>query len=227
MIGKVSAATARHRHVVLMLGLLVAGVNAAAVGFAPGLGQVLFFPLVFIALAVLALAVIGMGIRPACFVVLPQMPAFATLPPAWKVFLALGFLGPASSSVGALIRSTRAGIVSTLDVVFVLSWLVLLALLLVEAWRGHGLQIRPHGIRQSWVLRFAHRAVGGPPGRSGPPEGGSPLAASDGLRETSAREAARHPVEPERTAHGQRRRRVSRRRDPALRLSSRTPGRDR
>ncbi|MFI2650651.1 hypothetical protein [Micromonospora fulviviridis] len=68
------------------------------------------------------------------------------------MFLALGFLGPASSSVGALIRSTRAGIVSTLDVVFAVSWLVLVALLLVEAWQGHGVQLRPHGIRQSWVL---------------------------------------------------------------------------
>ncbi|WP_158073959.1 hypothetical protein [Micromonospora sp. CB01531] len=152
MIGKLSTATVRHRSVVLILGLLVAGMNAAAVGFAPSLGQVLFFPLVFLALTVLVLAIIGIGIRPAYFVVLPQMPAFATPAPAWKVFLALGFLGPASASIGALVRSTRAGIASTSDVVLGIPWLVLVALLFVEAWRGHGAQLSPHGIRQSWVL---------------------------------------------------------------------------
>ncbi|MET7970872.1 hypothetical protein [Micromonospora sp. NPDC005305] len=41
---------------------------------------------------------------------------------------------------------------STLDVAFAVSWLVLVALLVVEAWRGHGVQLRPHGIRQSSVL---------------------------------------------------------------------------
>ncbi|GGR65638.1 hypothetical protein GCM10010169_06240 [Micromonospora fulviviridis] len=152
MISKVSAAAVRHRHVVLLLGLLLAGVNAAAVGFAPSLGQVLLAPLAFLALAALVLSVIVMGIRPACFVVLPQMPAFATPAPAWRVLFAFGFLGPVSASVGAMVRSARAGMVSTLDVILTISSLVLVALLLVEAWQGHGVQLRPHGIRQSWVL---------------------------------------------------------------------------
>ncbi|MEW2331164.1 hypothetical protein AB0880_25560 [Micromonospora chersina] len=152
MISRVSAAAVRHRHVVLLLGLLLAGVNAAAVGFAPSLGQVLFSPLLFLALAALVLSVIVMGIRPASFVVLPQVPAFATPAPAWKVFFALGFLGPASGSAGTLVRATRAGTASALDVVFALSWLVLVALLLVEAWRGHEVQLRPGGIRHRWVL---------------------------------------------------------------------------
>ncbi|MFG3297652.1 hypothetical protein [Micromonospora chersina] len=152
MISRVSAAAVRHRHVVLLLRLLLAGVNAAAVGFAPSLGQVLFSPLLFLALAVLVLSVIVMGIRPASFVVLPQVPAFATPAPAWKVFFALGFLGPASASVGAMVRSARAGMVSTLDVVLTFSWLALVALLLVEAWRGHEVQLRPDGIRHRWIL---------------------------------------------------------------------------
>lgn len=109
MISKVSAAAVRHRHVVLLLGLLVAGVNAAAVGFASALGQVLFTPLLLLAVVVLLLSVIAVGIRPACFVVLPQVPAFATPAPAWKVFFALGFLGPGSANVGAVVRSARAG----------------------------------------------------------------------------------------------------------------------
>lgn len=113
MIRNVSGAMVQHRHVVLMLGLLVAGVNAAAVGFVPTLGQRLFFPLLFLTLAVLILALIAMGIRPVYFVVEPQIPAFATPAPAWKVFVALGFLAPASTSIGALVRSTRAGIAST------------------------------------------------------------------------------------------------------------------
>ncbi|MCP3783602.1 hypothetical protein NLX85_09515 [Micromonospora sp. A3M-1-15] len=152
MIRKVSAAVVRRRQAILLLGLLVAGVNAAAVGFAPSVGQVLFSPLLLLALAVVVLSVIVMGIRPASFVVLPQVPAFATPAPAWKVFFALGFLGPASASAGTLARSTRTNPVSTLDVVMTISWLALVALLLVEAWRGHEVQLRPHGIVQSWVL---------------------------------------------------------------------------
>ncbi|MEU9739566.1 hypothetical protein AB0E12_10300 [Micromonospora chersina] len=152
MISKVSAATARHRHVVVLFGLLVAGVNAAAVGFAPSLAQVLFTPLLLLALAAVVLSVVFVGIRPASFVVLPQVPAFATPAPAWKVFFALGFLGPASASVGALVRSAREGMVSTLDLGFTISWLALVALLVVEAWRGHEVQLRPDGIRHRWVL---------------------------------------------------------------------------
>ncbi|MEU9824785.1 hypothetical protein [Micromonospora chersina] len=152
MIRRVSAAAVRHRHVVLLLGLLVAGVNAAAVGFTPSLGQVLFPPLALLALAVLVLSVIAMGIRPAAFIVLAPVPAFATPAPAWKVFFVLGFLGPASASAGAMVRSARADIVSTLDVVLTISWLALIALLLVEAWQGHGVQLRPDGVRHRWVL---------------------------------------------------------------------------
>ncbi|MGW4152641.1 hypothetical protein ACWEDF_05750 [Micromonospora chersina] len=152
MISKVSAAAVRHRHAVLLLGLLVAGVNAAAVGFASSLGQELFTPFLLLAVAALLLSVIAVGIRPACFVVLPQVPAFATPAPAWKVFFALGFLGPGSANVGALVRSARAGLVSTLDVVMTITWLALVALLIVEAWRGHDVRLRPHGIEQRWVL---------------------------------------------------------------------------
>lgn len=121
-----------------MLGLLVAGVNVAAVGFVPTLGQRLFFPLLFLTLAVLVLALIAMGIRPVYLVVQPQVPAFATPAPAWKVLIALGFLAPASASIGAVVRSARAGIASTFDVVVNIPWFVLVALLLVEAWRGYG-----------------------------------------------------------------------------------------
>ncbi|MFC8851079.1 MULTISPECIES: hypothetical protein [unclassified Micromonospora] len=88
MLSELCAATVRHRRVVLLLGLLVAVVNAAAIVLMPALGQILFLPLVLIALTVLVLSVIAMGIRPASFVVLPHAPAFATSPPAWKVFFA-------------------------------------------------------------------------------------------------------------------------------------------
>ncbi|TQJ25622.1 hypothetical protein FBZ33_5979 [Micromonospora sp. A202] len=152
MIGKVSDAMVRHRHVVLMLGLLVAGVNVAAVGFVPTLGQRLFFPLLFLTLAVLVLALIAMGSRPVYLVVQPHVPAFATPAPAWKVLIALGFLAPASASIGAVVRSTRAGIASTFDVIVNVPWFLLVALLLVEAWRGYGVQLHPYGIRQRWAL---------------------------------------------------------------------------
>jgi hypothetical protein len=138
------------------------------------------------------------------------------------VFFALGFLGPASASIGALVRSTRADIVSTFDVVLGIPWLVLVALLLVEAWRGQEVQLRPHGIRQSWVLGSLTVPWEALPAGSDAPGCRPPLAASDGLREASACATAWRAVEPERTAHGPRRRRVPRRCDPALRPSPNT-----
>ena len=107
MISNVLAAMVRHRHVVLMVGLLVASVNAVAVRFAPSVGEVLFLPLSLLTLGVLVLIIVSAGSRPAYFVVLPQTPAFATPAPTWKVFSALAFLGPGSASVGALVRATE------------------------------------------------------------------------------------------------------------------------
>ncbi|MBM0225070.1 MULTISPECIES: hypothetical protein [Micromonospora] len=153
MIGKVLAATVRHRHTVLMLGLLVAGGNAVAVGFAPSLGQLLFFPLLFLAVALLVLAILSWQTRPAYFVVQPQIPAFGTPVPAWKVFLPLCSLAPFSAEVGALMRSARQGTPWTPESILLpVSWLLLVALLVVEAWRGYGPQLRPHGVQQRTVL---------------------------------------------------------------------------
>ncbi|MGI5524080.1 hypothetical protein ACQEUX_24530 [Micromonospora sp. CA-259024] len=152
MIAKVSAATVRHRHLVLVLGLLVTGVSAATLGFAPTLGPRLFRLLFVLALAALILAIIVMGVRPAYFVVQPHIPAFATPGPAWTVFFALGFLGPASAYLGALVRSTRQGTVSTFDVVIDVGWVVLGALATARAWRAYGVRLHPHGVRQTWAL---------------------------------------------------------------------------
>ncbi|MCG5439410.1 hypothetical protein [Micromonospora foliorum] len=113
MIDRLSAATVRHRHVVLALGLLLVGVNAVTRGSTYLMGQRL---LILISLAALVLAAVVVGVRPAYFVVQPHIPAFATPGPAWTVFFALGYLGPASTHIGAL-RSTRQGTVSTFDVV--------------------------------------------------------------------------------------------------------------
>ncbi|MFG3604500.1 hypothetical protein [Micromonospora chersina] len=152
MIGKVFAAMVRHRHGILILGVLLAVGNAAATGFAPSLGQLLFLPLVVLALVLLVLALVSLQNRPAYFVVQPQVPAFGTPVSAWKVCLAVCFLLPASAEVGALIRSSKQGNSSTLDSVLDISWLLLVVLLLAEAWRGYGVQLRPHGVRQSWIL---------------------------------------------------------------------------
>ena len=149
MIDKLSAATVRHRHVVLALGLLLVGVNTAAPGSVSGVGQRL---LILSSLAALLLAVVVMGVRPAYFVVRPQVPAFATPGPAWTVFFALGYLGPASTHIGALVRSTRQGTLSTFDVVFDVLWVVLAALVVTWAWRGQGVRLHPSGVRQTWAL---------------------------------------------------------------------------
>ncbi|MGW3859460.1 hypothetical protein [Micromonospora arida] len=149
MIDKLAAATVRHRHVVLTLGLLLVGVNAAAPEPASVVGQRL---LIISSLAALVLAIVVMGVRPACFVVQPQIPAFATPGPAWTVFFAVGYLGPVSTRINALVRSTREGTLSTFDLVFDVLWMVLAALLVAWAWRGHGVRLHPSGVRQTWAL---------------------------------------------------------------------------
>ncbi|RZT80629.1 hypothetical protein EV382_3885 [Micromonospora violae] len=149
MIEKLSAATVRHRHVVLTLGLLLVGVNTAAPPSASAVGQRLLF---LLSLTALVLAAVVMGVRPASFVVQPQIPAFATPGPAWTVFFALGYLGPASAHIGALLRATRQGTLSTFDVVLGVLWVVLAALMVTWAWRGHGVRLEPFGVRQTWAL---------------------------------------------------------------------------
>ncbi|MEU5961472.1 hypothetical protein ABZ777_09720 [Micromonospora parva] len=149
MIEKLSAATVRHRHVVLTLGLLLVGVNAAAPESASAVGQRLLF---LLSLTALVLAAVVMGVRPASFVVQPQIPAFATPGPAWTVFFALGYLGPASAHIGALLRASRQGTLSTFDVVLGVLWVLLAALMVTWAWRGHGVRLHPSGVRQTWPL---------------------------------------------------------------------------
>ncbi|MEV1073202.1 hypothetical protein [Micromonospora parva] len=122
MIEKLSAATVRHRHVVLTLGLLLVGVNAAAPESASAVGQRLLF---LLSLTALVLAAVVMGVRPASFVVQPRISAFATPGPAWTVFFALGYLGPASAHIGALLRACRQGTLSTFDVVLGVLWVLL------------------------------------------------------------------------------------------------------
>ncbi|MFG3302911.1 hypothetical protein [Micromonospora chersina] len=152
MIGKVFAAMARHRRGVLVLSVPLAVGNAATTGFAPSLGQLLFLPLVVLALVLLVLALLSLQNRPAYFVVQPQIPAFGTPVSAWKVCLAVCFLLPASAEIGALIRSSKQDNLWTADSILDISWLLLVALLLAEAWRGYGVQLRPHGVQQSWIL---------------------------------------------------------------------------
>ncbi|MEU7973813.1 hypothetical protein AB0B48_17450 [Micromonospora sp. NPDC049089] len=149
MLDKLSAATVRHRRVVLTLGLLLVVINAVIPGSASTVGQRL---LILISLAGLVLAVVVTRVRPAYLVVQPQVPAFATPGPAWTVFFAVGYLGPASMHIGAMVRATRQGTLSTFDVVIDVLWVVLAALVVTWAWRGHGVRLHPSGVRQTWAL---------------------------------------------------------------------------
>ncbi len=201
MIGKVVAATVRHRHGVLIFGVLVAGGNAAAVGFAPSVANLLFFPLIFLALAFVVLAILSLRTRPTAFVVQPQIPAFGTPVPAWKVYVALCFLPPFSANVGALMRSARQGIPWTFDATLAAPSLLLVALLITEAWRGSGVQLRPHGVQQRNFLGSLTVPWDALPAAKIPPDCRPALGASTGLRETPAGTAARHSVEPQRRTH--------------------------
>ncbi|MGW2622023.1 hypothetical protein [Micromonospora taraxaci] len=96
-----------------------------------------------------------MGVRPAAFVVQPQTPAFVAPGPAWTVFFAVGYLGPASPHVGGLLRASRSGTLSTFDVVFDVLWVGLTVLVVTWAWRGHWVRLHPSGVRQTWALGSA------------------------------------------------------------------------
>ncbi|MFD4207601.1 hypothetical protein ACFWRG_16610 [Micromonospora tulbaghiae] len=151
MIDAISAALVRHRRPILVTGLLVAGGHATAMGYAPDVARASALPLL-LALTFLLLAIISMGTRSAALVVLPRSAAFASPVPAWLVLLTLGLLGQASATVGAYLRSTEAGIATTFDVVVGLPWLVLIALLVAAAWRGHSVWLSPDGIRTMGLL---------------------------------------------------------------------------
>ncbi|WP_422750578.1 hypothetical protein [Micromonospora sp. WMMD1219] len=152
MMGRVLAAAVRRQLSVLMLGVVPAVGNAAAIAFAPSMAQLLFLPLVVLALALLVLGLLSFQNRPACFVVQPQIPAFGTPVPAWRAGLGVCLLLPISAEVGALIRSIRQDNLWPPELILDISWLLLVALLLAEAWRGRGVQLRPHGVQQSWIL---------------------------------------------------------------------------
>ncbi|MGC4901158.1 hypothetical protein ACLQ2Y_17690 [Micromonospora echinospora] len=152
MIDAISAAVARHRRPILVTGVLVAGGNAAAMGYAPDVARASSLPLLLLALAFLLLAIINIGTRSATLVVLPRSAAFASPVPAWRVLLTLGLLGQSSATVGAYLRSTEAGIATTFDVLVSLPWLVLIALLVAAAWRGHSVRLSPDGVRTTGLL---------------------------------------------------------------------------
>lgn len=138
MMGRVLAAAVRRQLSVLMLGVVPAVGNAAAIAFAPSMAQLLFLPLVVLALALLVLGLLSFQNRPACFVVQPQIPAFGTPVPAWRAGLGVCLLLPVSAEVGALIRSIRQDNLWAPELILDISWLLLVALLLAEAWRGRG-----------------------------------------------------------------------------------------
>ncbi|MGC4896605.1 hypothetical protein [Micromonospora sp. DT31] len=117
MIDAILSAVVRHRRPVLAAGLLVAGANAAAMGYAPDVARASFLPILLLALTFLLLAIISMGRRSPTLVVLPRSTAFASPAPAWRVLLTLGLLGQSSVTVGAYLRSTEAGVATTFDVV--------------------------------------------------------------------------------------------------------------
>ncbi|NHO84862.1 PH domain-containing protein [Micromonospora sp. CMU55-4] len=152
MIDAILAAVVRHRRPTLVTGLLVAGGNAAAMGYAPNVARATALPLLLLALALLLLAVISMGTRPAALMVLPRDVAFASPVPAWRVLLTLGLLGQSSATVGAYLRSTEAGIATTFDVGVGLLWFLLIALLVAAAWRGHSVRLSPDGVRTTGLL---------------------------------------------------------------------------
>ncbi|MFI7074607.1 hypothetical protein [Micromonospora sediminicola] len=152
MIDTISTAVARHRRPVLTVGLLLAGGNAVAMGYAPDLARAVLLPVLALALTALVLAIVTLGNRPAALVVSPRPPSFTPPVAGWRVLLTLGLLGQASTTVGSYLRSAEAGIDTTVDAVLGVLWLGLIALLVRAAWRGHDVRLDPEGVRVQGLL---------------------------------------------------------------------------
>ncbi|GAA3757948.1 hypothetical protein [Micromonospora maritima] len=152
MIDAFSTAVARHRRPVLVVGLLVAAGNAVAMGYAPDLARALLLPVLALALTALILAIVTLGNRPAALVALPRPLSFSPPVAGWRVLLALGLLGQASTTVGAYLRSAEAGIDTTIDAVLGVLWLALIALVVRAAVRGHDVRLDPEGLHVTGLL---------------------------------------------------------------------------
>lgn len=153
VIAAILRATARHRRAVLTIGVVVAIAGAAAVSLSPSVGRRLFPAL---ALVVGTLLILGLASwlqpRPAAFAVQPDVPAFGTPVRAGPVYQALCVLLAAAGLVCALVRSVRLGTSGALDFLFPAVSVLATALIVTEAWRGLGVQLRPDGVCAQYVL---------------------------------------------------------------------------
>ncbi|MEU8262809.1 hypothetical protein AB0C02_19545 [Micromonospora sp. NPDC048999] len=146
MITAILGATARHRRIVLTVGVVLAIMDAAAASLMPSGGR----RLVSVLAVAGALLILGLASwlqpRPARFMAQPDAPAFASPVRAGPICLAIFVLLLAAESVGDLLRSVRLG-TSLGSLPAAVLMVVVAALSVVATWRGLGVQLRPEGVR--------------------------------------------------------------------------------
>ncbi|MEU3454177.1 hypothetical protein ABZ671_11305 [Micromonospora sp. NPDC006766] len=146
MIAAILAATARHRRTVLTVGVVAATMDAAVASLMPS-GGPRFVSVLAVAGALLILGLASwLQPRPARFVAQPDVPAFNSPVRAGPVCLAIFVLLLAAESAADQLRSLRLGGSLGFLPSAVLT-LVLAVLVVVAAWRGLGVQLRPEGVR--------------------------------------------------------------------------------
>jgi hypothetical protein len=147
-----SLAMTRHRRVVLAVALAAAAGYPVRRWFAPpgdrALDDLLFVGLLAaLVISLVLLIVTSLAERPAVFIVQPEEPSFNTPPSFPEVATALLLTLAASRQVGSLVVSIKSHDPLLDNAVLAVIWIAGSFLLVVGAWRGMGVHLRPEGLR--------------------------------------------------------------------------------
>jgi hypothetical protein len=143
MITRIGDAAVRHRRAILLVGVILAAVQAALTALAP---------MSLTWLAVMALLVVLVGVagvrrtRPAAFVVRGDAAAFTAPPAAWPVLFSLCLMVFAGDRVGSVVRSVRADDWLWVEVGIAGLQVVAVLLFVAQAWQGYDIALRPDGL---------------------------------------------------------------------------------
>jgi hypothetical protein len=146
MISAIAGATARHRHAILLAGILLAAVEAALTAQTPMSGAAVFTPISVVLVLLLLDAAISRRARPTAFTMRSHPPAFTTPPRAGPVLTALAALAFSARAIGSALPSVRIDHLWSLDASTVGVYLIVLVLVVSRAWQGYDVYLRPEGL---------------------------------------------------------------------------------
>jgi hypothetical protein len=146
MITAIARATARHRHAILLGGILLAAVEAALTAQAPLSEATVFAPIVVVLALLLLDGALARRARPTVFAMRSDPPAFTTPPRAGPVYSALAALAFSGRGIGSALASVRVDHPWSLNGFMIVAYLVVLVLVVSQAWQGYDVSLRPDGL---------------------------------------------------------------------------------